>query len=124
MQLPTVAPGQQYGQGVQQQALSQAMSPTVNAGSPAPPLPPGLAPGSLGALTRPTERPDEPVTAGAPMGAGPNQIPGLPTAAPPRDPIGASIADLYHALISLDDNPSIVDAQFARMLRLGFDQNE
>jgi hypothetical protein len=38
------------------------------------PLGPGPVPGGL---FGPTTRPTEPVTAGAPVGAGPNQVPGL-----------------------------------------------
>ena len=60
----TAAPGQTYGEAGAQRAAQQA----VPMGAPQAPV---VAPGSLGNLDRPTERPMEPVTAGNPMGAGP-----------------------------------------------------
>jgi len=60
----TTAPGQTYGEAGAQRAAQQA----VPMGTPQPPV---VAPGSLGALDRPTERPLEPITAGNPLGAGP-----------------------------------------------------
>lgn len=60
----TAAPGQTYGEAGAQRAAQQA----VPMGTPQAPV---VAPGSLGNLDRPTERPMEPVTAGNPMGAGP-----------------------------------------------------
>lgn len=82
---PTAAPGQTYGQGVQQLTAQQAVpmapqppaGPTGQSAAPAP-----VAPGSLGPLTAPTSRPDEPLTAGAPVGPGANSL-GLPTAPSP-----------------------------------------
>lgn len=53
----TAATGQAYGQAGAQRAAQQAI-----------PLP---GPGELGPFDRPTERPQEPVTAGLPVGAGP-----------------------------------------------------
>lgn len=80
--LPAVAaPGQVYGVGKQQtdaqQAVPMAPQPVPQTPQGPPPAQP-VQPGSLGALDRPTERPNEPVTAGAPVGPGPNNIPGLP----------------------------------------------
>lgn len=60
----TAAPGQTYGEAGAQRAAQQA----VPMGTPQAPV---VAPGSLGPLDRPTERPLEPITAGNPMGAGP-----------------------------------------------------
>lgn len=60
----TAAPGQTYGEAGAQRAAQQA----VPMGTPQAPV---VAPGSLGPLDRPTERPLEPVTAGNPIGAGP-----------------------------------------------------
>lgn len=60
----TAAPGQTYGEAGAQRAAQQA----IPMGTPQAPV---VAPGSLGPLDRPTERPLEPVTAGNPMGAGP-----------------------------------------------------
>lgn len=49
------------------------MAPAPGAGMPqqAPPQQPSVIPGMHGDFLRPTERPNEPVTAGIPMGAGP-----------------------------------------------------
>jgi hypothetical protein len=60
----TTAPGQTYGEAGAQRAAQQA----VPMGTPQAPV---VAPGSLGPLDRPTERPLEPITAGNPLGAGP-----------------------------------------------------
>ena len=60
----TAAPGQTYGEAGAQRAAQQA----VPMGTPQAPV---VAPGSLGPLNRPTERPLEPVTAGNQLGAGP-----------------------------------------------------
>lgn len=60
----TAATGQTYGEAGAQRAAQQA----VPMGTPQAPV---IAPGSLGNLDRPTERPLEPVTAGNPLGAGP-----------------------------------------------------
>ena len=64
-----VATGQTYGVAKQQmdaqRAVPMGKSPTDVAAVQRP------VPGTLGALTRPTERPSEPITAGAPFGAGP-----------------------------------------------------
>lgn len=81
--LPAVAaPGQVYGVGKQQVAAQQAVpmgaQPTPQAPPQQPAGPPPVQPGQFGPLDRPTERPNEPVTAGAPIGAGPNMVQGLP----------------------------------------------
>lgn len=68
--------GQPYGTGVQQsKALAAA---PLSSGPPSPPMrqpsaqvPGGLKPGQIPSLSDPTARPDEPVTAGLPLGAGP-----------------------------------------------------
>lgn len=61
------AKGQPYGEAGKQmqaqQAVPMAQAPTDTA--------PRIQPGQLGSLTRPTERPEEPVTAGASFGPGP-----------------------------------------------------
>ena len=62
-----------YGDGINQEAIRQA-TPTAPTVSPGPSgggsrTPP--PPGSLGGLTAPTARPDEPLTAGLTQGAGP-----------------------------------------------------
>jgi hypothetical protein len=65
----TAAKGQAYGEAGKQIAAQQAVP---MGASPAPSMPQGIAPGSMGGLTRPTERPAEPITAGADFGAGMN----------------------------------------------------
>lgn len=85
-QKPTASPGQEYGKATEQIAAQQA----VPLAGVAPAAAPQPAPGPLaaadqmqmpqfGAFDRPTERPDEPLTTGAPVGpgAGPEVIPGL-----------------------------------------------
>src|SRR5271154_4579072 len=78
----TTAPGQTYGEAAQQQLAQRAApmgaAPLAGSGpvssTPAPGVPSALpgAPmvGQNGPLTRPTERPNEPVTHGLPMGPG------------------------------------------------------
>lgn len=67
------AKGQTYGQASQQMQAQRAMPIAAAPGDQAAatvvqrPIP-----GTLGSLTRPTERPDEPITAGADFGSGPN----------------------------------------------------
>ena len=65
-----VAPGQTYGKATQQMEAQRAVpmgrSPVETAAQAPRPVP-----GTLGALTRPTERPNEPITAGATFGPGP-----------------------------------------------------
>jgi hypothetical protein len=65
--------GQTYGQATQQASSQQAVSPgsaptDIQAQQVARPVP------GAQSLTRPTERPDEPITAGADIGAGPNAL--------------------------------------------------
>lgn len=74
-------PGGNYGEQTAQAAVQQATPES----SPAAPVPPGVLPGSQGPLTRPTERPDEPLSAGAPWGPGPNSVPGINPNAPGMD---------------------------------------
>jgi hypothetical protein len=75
-QLPiSTASNQQYGMRLAQQKAQQAVpmgqSPTT-VSSPA--QRPRTAPGTLTPLTAPTARPNEPITAGANFGAGPNAM--------------------------------------------------
>lgn len=87
---PTAAPGQTYGQaGAQlsaQQAMPMGAQPGPSGPPPAPSAGPPVAPGSLGAFDGPTQRPNEPVTAGADAGPGPgSEILGLPSTQPNPD---------------------------------------
>lgn len=76
--LPIAAgPSQQYGQRVQQEDAQRALplgrAPQVSGPPGERTAPPDVRvpPGGLGDILRPTDRPDEPLTAGVPFGAGP-----------------------------------------------------
>lgn len=64
----TAAKGQAYGEAGAQIASQQAVP---MGAAPTDMVSPGIAPGSMGGLSRPTERPAEPITAGADFGPGP-----------------------------------------------------
>lgn len=73
------ATGQQYGKATAQMASQRALpvapppGPAVappTGGAPGPQMPPGPAPGQVVPLDAPSMRPDEPVTAGLPVGPG------------------------------------------------------
>lgn len=87
---PSAATGQTYGEaGAQlasQRAVPMGESPVVNV-----PMP-----GSFGALDRPTERPQEPVTSGANAGPGPSFIEAnIPVSVPTYDPVVEELQVLY-----------------------------
>ena len=73
-----VAPGQQYGKGVEQRDAQRAVPMAGRPVTPAPTSsavasrrpPPGINPGELTPLDAPSARPGEPVTSGMSMGAG------------------------------------------------------
>lgn len=71
----TAVPARQYGdrtaQLAAQRAIPMAAPPTAPGPALAAPAPTAPPPGSFGDILRPTEHPDEPVTAGAPLGPGP-----------------------------------------------------
>jgi hypothetical protein len=77
----SVPPSNQYGSAVQledaQRQVPMAPAPVSQPAAPGPLDPmggavePAVAPGQFGPLDAPSERPDEPITAGAPIGAGP-----------------------------------------------------
>lgn len=73
----TAAPARHYGDRTAQLAAQRAipMASPPSAPAPAPPAtasrPLAPPPGSFGDILRPTEHPDEPVTAGAALGPGP-----------------------------------------------------
>ena len=76
----TAAKGQAYGEAGKQIAAQQAVPMGT---SPAPSMPQGITPGSMGSLDRMTERPNEPITAGMDFGAGINMAQaGIPIVAP------------------------------------------
>ena len=97
-----VAKGQTYGKATEQlesqravpMASGDVMSPEQPVAEAAPPV----LPGSLGPLDRPTERPDEPVTTGANLGAGPTAAQlGLPSAFGGLNPLDEirALYDMY-----------------------------
>jgi hypothetical protein len=102
------ATGQTYGEAGKQIAAQRA----VPMGAP-PTEAPQIqrpVPGTLGALTRPTERPMEPITAGANFGAGPNAIAaGIPI---PQSPDARAIDEIraIAQLYGSDDLLDLLDA--------------
>ena len=66
---PSAVPGQTYGEAGAQMAAQRAV-PMGAPAAPSAPKAPTVAPGQYGPLDRPTERPNEPLTAGAPFGPG------------------------------------------------------
>lgn len=116
---PVVAPAtadQPYGAQAQQVRSLQALPMATRAaqaqtapaasvtaiGSPAP-ADSGIVPGSLPALDRPTDRPNEPVTHGAPSGPGGGlEVLPRPTAGP-----DASVGDFITSLVRLNPSPEL-----------------
>jgi hypothetical protein len=91
----TAVPGQAYGEASKQLA-AQAAVPMGSSPAPTPPAQPQVMPGGLGSLARPTERPNEPVTAGASFGAGPT--PGVQFVVPREaDAVLNELRGLYQA---------------------------
>jgi hypothetical protein len=98
------ATGQTYGEAGKQIAAQRAVpmggAPTDVAQT-ATPRP---VPGTLGSLTRPTERPSEPITAGAPFGAGPS-----PMAAGIPMPTGDQALEELKAIYAMYPNDDLAD---------------
>jgi hypothetical protein len=102
------ATGQTYGEAGKQMAAQRAVpmaAPPTDVAPTATPQQPRVAPGSMGPLNRPTERPDEPVTAGAPFGPGRNQQLGGYMGARNSDPI----LDELRAIYSVSPNEALAD---------------
>jgi hypothetical protein len=97
----SVAPGQTYGKATQQMEAQRAV-PMGSSPTDAPVQRP--TPGTLGSLTRRTERPSEPITAGAPFGAGPGPIAsGIPT------PTGDNALEELRAIYQMFPNDDLAD---------------
>lgn len=100
-----VVPGQTYGKATQQMEAQRAVpmgsSPTDVQAQPRP------VPGTLGQLTRPTERPGEPITAGAPFGPGPNNNAILPMT-PPEKGSKEDLIERVRAIYSMYPNPNLM----------------
>ena len=89
------ATGQTYGEAGKQIAAQRAVPMAAPPTAVAPTATPRVSPGSLGPLNRPTERPMEPVTAGAPFGPG-NTPTGMQYMGPRNsDPILDELRALY-----------------------------
>jgi len=102
------ATGQTYGEAGKQMAAQRAVpmaAPPTDVAPTATPQQPRVAPGSMGPLNRPTERPDEPVTAGAPFGPGRTQQLGGYMGARNSDPI----LDELRAIYSVSPNEALAD---------------
>jgi len=104
-----VAKGQTYGKRKQQEdamrAVPMAPSPTGTAQPVRRPTP-----NAAGSLTAPTARPMEPITAGAPFGAGPGpEAMGLPMMQPTED---VAVSELRQILMSYpsDELADLLDA--------------
>lgn len=101
------APGQTYG-AAKAQMDAQAAVPVASPPTTPPAQPPAPAPGSLGDLTRPTERPMEPATFGSMVGPGPGPEalgagPTVPAVGSKRDLVERvrAIADSYPSPVLL-----------------------
>lgn len=98
------ATGQTYGKATQQMQAQQAVP---MGRSPVEALPQRPVPGTLGSLTRPTERPGEPITAGAPFGAGPSTtVPNI--AAAPAPGSRQDLAERVRAIYASYPNPNLL----------------
>jgi hypothetical protein len=94
--LPVAAPtGLPYGARGEMVGEQRAvpMRPAPGPSAPAPTGAPGPVPGDAGDFLRPTERPNEPVTAGLPTGAGPGPE-ALSLMRPQNDPLTTAVAAL------------------------------
>lgn len=102
------ATGQTYGEAGKQIAAQRAVpmgaSPTDAQGQPQ-----RSVPGTLGSLTRPTERPNEPITAGAPFGAGPGpSMMGMSPNTPPPSGSKQDLVERVRAIYSMYPNPNLM----------------
>jgi len=106
------APGQTYGEAGKQMAAQRAVPmaapPTDNTPTPEPQQP-RVSPGAMGPLNRPTERPNEPVTAGAPFGPGRNQPIGGYIGPRNSDPVLDELRALY-ATFPSDELADMLDS--------------
>lgn len=109
--------GQTYGTATRQlQAQAQVPMASGDITTPqAQAAVPRVSPGSLGAFDRPTDRPDEPLTAGAPFGPGPAPAQlGMPTVFGGPKPID-EIRALYQ-MFPNEDLAALLDSALNRNL--------
>jgi hypothetical protein len=93
------ATGQTYGKATEQRNAQRAVpmgTPPTEVQRP--------VPGTLGSLTRPTERPSEPITAGAPFGAGIG-----PVAAGIPQPFGDNALEELRMIYQMFPNDDLAD---------------
>jgi hypothetical protein len=93
------ATGQTYGKATEQRNAQRAVpmgAPPTEVQRP--------VPGTLGSLTRPTERPMEPITAGAPFGAGMG-----PVAAGIPQPTGDNALEELRMIFQMFPNDDLAD---------------
>lgn len=102
----TAAPGQTYGEATKQIEAQKAMP---MGASPADTRP-APTPGGLGAFGRPTDRPDEPITAGVNFGDGMNAIQ-AGVNVPPRveDPVLERLRVIYSSFPN-DELADLIDS--------------
>jgi hypothetical protein len=98
----TTATNQQYGMRAAQRASQQAV-PMGKSTTSEMPEPKRIKPGSLTPLDAPTGRPNEPITAGANFGAGPNAM----AAGIPTNSMGDETLDELRAIFSLYPNTDL-----------------
>ena len=83
--------GQTYGQATQQAQAPRA----VPTGAPPTEVQASKMSAPVTGLTAPTERPDEPITAGSPFGPGPNRVSSQPRRLSSVDEVEDQLAVLY-----------------------------
>ena len=105
---PSAVPGQTYGEAGAQMAAQRAV-PMGAPAAPSAPKAPTVAPGQYGPLDRPTERPNEPVTAGAPFGPGRNSTQSAYIGRRNGDPILDELRALYASYPS-DELANMLDS--------------
>lgn len=112
----TVASGQPYGARQEQVAAQRALPLPAAPPVPAPPPPaPGALPGGRGPFTRPTEYPNEPLTAGMSIGPGPGpEALAGNLALSPDDAVLADLMGLYRVYPNRD-LARLIEAQKRRL---------
>lgn len=104
------APGQTYGKAAEQMRAQQAVPMARSAADAPVQVPAGPAPGGLGDFARPTERPQEPITAGVDFGPGMNAIQaGVNRTLRTDDPVLDRIQQLF-AMYPNEDLADLLDS--------------
>jgi len=106
------AKGQTYGKSAAQMESQRAvpMGPSPPAMQPQSAPKRAIAPGGLGNFSRPTDNPNEPLTAGANFGPGPNAMQaGIPLNQSGSNNVLSELTQLYHAFPN-DDLADLIDS--------------